>query len=265
MVEGVTHEIVEVTPEIAEEWLENNTINRPLSDQRVEAYANEMTAGRWPFAGESVQFDVDGNLLNGQHRLNAIIKSGVTLPMLVIRGLPRAAMDVMDSGRKRSAANTLTGHGEKYGVTLGAAIRTAIRQQEKLARRTIPNSEVLAWLDLHPNIRQAVLSAATYYKDTLLPSRAILAYALYEMREKDVFAAESFLIDLAKGANLPEDDPVLALSRRLGVARRERHKIPEDEQLSLLFQAWNARREGKPMTRIWGRKPGGVVEIPEVL
>jgi hypothetical protein len=82
-----TVEIVEVSPELAESWLSKNPNNRNLRRSVVDGYARDMSAERWALNGETVKFAADGHLFDGQHRLNAIIVSGATVPMVVVRGL----------------------------------------------------------------------------------------------------------------------------------------------------------------------------------
>lgn len=63
-----TVKIVEVSPELASEWLKGNDFNRKLSPTITSRYADEMKNNRWAFTGDSIKFDSDGTLLDGQHR-----------------------------------------------------------------------------------------------------------------------------------------------------------------------------------------------------
>ena len=47
----------------------------------------EMQDGKWRLNGKTICFDSTGRLLNGQHRLSAVVRSGVTLTTVVVRGL----------------------------------------------------------------------------------------------------------------------------------------------------------------------------------
>lgn len=78
-------EIKTITPEIAREYLLSNRNNyRPISGTRVEAYAKDMKLGKWELNGEAIKFNKSGELVDGQHRLAAIAKSGVPVTMLVV-------------------------------------------------------------------------------------------------------------------------------------------------------------------------------------
>ena len=77
-----------ITPEIASKYLAMNGENqRKIRSRTVQQYAIDMATGNWILNGESLIFDSNGNLKNGQHRLNAVIQANVSVPMMVIRGI----------------------------------------------------------------------------------------------------------------------------------------------------------------------------------
>lgn len=62
-----------ITPETAKSWLLKNVHNRPLRDGLVTTYATDMANEQWQSNGESIKFSSEGELLDGQHRLAAVI------------------------------------------------------------------------------------------------------------------------------------------------------------------------------------------------
>jgi hypothetical protein len=104
-----------ITKEKAREYLRFNKKNRPLKSAAVSEYANEMRAGRWALTHQGIAFDDEGALMDGQNRLLAIMEAGMPVQMMVTRGIPRqlngnclCSQDVMDTGRKRTAADQLS-------------------------------------------------------------------------------------------------------------------------------------------------------------
>lgn len=88
-----------VTPEQAQKLLDSNKDrNRTLRAARVARYAADMRKDKWRITGETIRLDEKGLLLNGQHRLEAIVRSGVTVPMMFISGISAATMLVQDTG-----------------------------------------------------------------------------------------------------------------------------------------------------------------------
>ena len=53
----------------------------------VNEYIAQMRKGLWVLNGETVCFDANGALMDGHHRLLAIIESGITIEVLVVRGV----------------------------------------------------------------------------------------------------------------------------------------------------------------------------------
>lgn len=101
--EGPTTSIVEITPTLARHYLETcNTQNRKLRIGIIKKYANFMLKGEWVITDQAISFDVNNRLLNGQHRLHAVIHSGLSIKFLVARNLPTDSYKYMDQGALRS-------------------------------------------------------------------------------------------------------------------------------------------------------------------
>lgn len=100
-------EYVSITPQLAVEWLKSNTGNRRLSEPVVEAYASDMRAGAWKLTHQGIAFDASGRLIDGQHRLQAIVKAGFPVTMAVTRGLSASAQEVVDALKPRSISDQL--------------------------------------------------------------------------------------------------------------------------------------------------------------
>jgi hypothetical protein len=110
-----------VTPKMAAEWLKRNTRNRSLSKAQVTLLANEIKAGTWRVTHQGIAFGADGTLFDGQHRLHAIIAAGTTVPLMVTRGLSQQALDAIDTGNSRHAADVLAIADEKHITTIKRA------------------------------------------------------------------------------------------------------------------------------------------------
>ncbi len=101
-------EIVDITPEMAAELLQKNQNNRPMKWHIVKEMSNKMKAHEWVFTNQGIGFNVDGILSDGQHRLAAIIDSGVPQKFNVTYNLPQEAFDHIDTGGTRSASDLLS-------------------------------------------------------------------------------------------------------------------------------------------------------------
>ena len=65
-----------ITPKLAKELLLKNNSNRRITKSFVTTYANDMREGRWKGnTAEFIKIADDGDILDGQHRLLAIIET----------------------------------------------------------------------------------------------------------------------------------------------------------------------------------------------
>lgn len=102
-------EVLMVDPGLAAQWLEKNCpVNRPVQMTVVSRYANAMRLGEWRVSHQGVAFNVRGDLIDGQHRLHAVVAAQVAVPMMVTFGAPDESFEVLDGGLKRSVADQLS-------------------------------------------------------------------------------------------------------------------------------------------------------------
>lgn len=115
--------VVSVSPELAKKWLGVNIDNRLLREPAVKRYARMMKKGEWPLTHQGIAFDEDGNLLDGQHRLYAIILAGVSVNIFVIYNAPRSSFAYLDvPGNARSISDRLN-ESPRHGEVVSLAAR----------------------------------------------------------------------------------------------------------------------------------------------
>ena len=97
-----------ITPEYAEKLLKKNVSNRPLNKKTIEWYAYQMERGQWTVSGQTISISDRDELLDGQHRLQAIVKSGVSLWFTIAYNVPSESFINYDNLRSRSAKDALS-------------------------------------------------------------------------------------------------------------------------------------------------------------
>lgn len=103
---GMDIRVVNITPEMAKKWLEHgNNKNRKMSKPKVAALAKEMRSGNWKLTHQGIAFDSTGRLLDGQHRLQAIIDAKATVEIVVSKGMDPSSMLAVDLGVRRRRAD----------------------------------------------------------------------------------------------------------------------------------------------------------------
>jgi hypothetical protein len=152
---NITHSIEEVTPAMAEKMLEKNTVNRALTQTDVNTYSRIMSSGLWLLS--VIWLDSKGNVLDGQHRLSAVVQSGVKVKFLVVRNAPQGQQDVIDQQQEDAALkDVLTFRGEEYAQQLGAVARVINLVQTRrisLAQMRLSNEEIIGTIEAYPDIR----------------------------------------------------------------------------------------------------------------
>jgi len=112
-----------ITPELANELLTRNMENnRNISVSTVNRYSREMSEGQW-ILSDPVKFSDCGELVDGQHRLSAVVKSGLPQTFVIILGYPKESAEVLDQGKKRNAADIGRIRGSIFGNTDISIIR----------------------------------------------------------------------------------------------------------------------------------------------
>ncbi|PIJ36758.1 hypothetical protein BMW24_003590 [Mycobacterium heckeshornense] len=255
--------IVYVTPEMAERWLGHNKVNRNLRNRRVDQFARDMRSGRWQLTGEAIKFGKSGNLIDGQHRLWAVIESGCTVPMFVVRGVQDEVQGVLDSGSARTAADNLGMTGHKNANLVASIARRRISLS---SFNNVTNAEVYDFVEEHPEIAQAATIACRYAKrcDIIPSTVGLAAWRIADVH--DWFVADDFFCAAAEKVGLTPGDPVLAMTAFFGEQRRNRRHLSLEAQLSAIIRAFNYRYQGKSLRLIRiASSAGGVIPVPEVI
>lgn len=253
-------ETIEVTPALAGEWLSKNDRNRNLRQELVFKYAKDMIEGRWGFTGDPVQFDVNGNLLNGQHRMAAIIKANVTLRMLVVRGLNRDSQEYMDVGARRTLGDQLQLMGFKNSRNLAASARltfewNAVYGTDRAINRHSTASEAVLreFIEKTPILVETTAIGGHFQSQDLGIPTSVVSAASWGIVEKgghDLAVAVSFFEALALRTCRGNGDPKLALLQRISRASMQQVRLLQTELLYMVVRVFNADRLGESLQKI---------------
>ena len=262
--------LTKITPKLAAEMLAHNVRNRRSQRVTVSHYARQMTEGLWEVNGDAIRFAEDGTLLDGQHRLAAIVQSGMTIESWVGRGFTMDAQKTMDQQRKRTAGDILGMYGIAAGNRVAAIVRMVNRWEG--GERSIYGFTG----------SQAMLSAAEVLdiaqKDEIYEESAkvqnhpdlhamaqgrVLGSLFVLTSRVDVDLCEHFFDRLASGAGLAENDPILTLRRYWTRAKSTRSQAAVGITLMAGVRAWNALAEGRQLQQIsW--KSNDIPELSKV-
>ncbi|MFJ9368771.1 hypothetical protein ACIRRA_30695 [Nocardia sp. NPDC101769] len=268
----VVSKIEEVDSALARRWLECNPNNRPIRQVRVQQYYDDMVSGRWRFNGEAIKFGPDGELLDGQHRLQAIARTtGMSFPMLIVRGLSPEVQVTMDQGAKRTPGDqlTLTGIASHNVTVVAAALRVYMVWMEgnlfgEASRGTSQSTtKVVEFASAYPEL-VTIADRYTALARRLKARPAVACAVAIRLTEIDPIAAAEFVRLWDSGVGLAADSPILALRDRLDSIRVTRLRVSDRDQIGLIVTAWNLWRRGRAVTKLQRPKGGFTAEnFPE--
>lgn len=102
-----------VTPEEAQGYLNANfALNRTLDKAVVDQYIRDIKNNEFTLSTDFIGFDVDGALINGQHRLSAVVAANKPCYFGIVAGLPTENAQNLDKGKKRDRSNRLAFDGK---------------------------------------------------------------------------------------------------------------------------------------------------------
>lgn len=269
VVADIRHNVELITVKKAQDMLKKMNVNRPLSRSRIDQYARDMLNESYVFTGEAIKVDVNGFLIDGQHRLHAIIRTGVPQKMLVVRGLPPESQDYMDIGRMRNVGEILHFKGETNGPLIGAIARNIFRiEHGMMAGGTVISvPEVLSVVEAHPEIKRCAEIAMRGKRDSATPiAPSTQGTAHWMIAQVNGWGdADIFVHRVQTCANEKLGSPVLALQRRCNEIRRSNQRVGHRDYLAMMIKTWNLDATGKTANRISTTSRNGVYVLPKVI
>ncbi len=235
-----------ITPEIAKRWLGQNTEgNRNISKRTVEAYARDMKAGEWAVTHQGIAFNQVGELVDGQHRLHAVILADVAIESMVTTGLRIEYNSPLDQGYNRSLGQ-ITGKGTRW-VSVVRGLHT---MEEGLADSSF-RSTVSLIEDCATRHEEAITACLTACKSARsCPTGLVAALAFAYPVNPDKILSLGRQID--SGELLVKGDPALTLRKWVAQGRHS----PRETILATLAAA-KSTLQGKPITAITAGLTGG--------
>ena len=269
-------EWLEIAPEFASLLLARNPDNRQLSEYSVGIIAKDMMAGRWvPFTGETIIVAKDGHLNDGQHRLQAIVDSGMSYPFLVVFGVERRTRVNLDLGRGRKAADFIAMNKIADGALIAAVATLLIGHEENAFDTSYNSKSILAKNKRASRTKQfqyamehleaikrslTVIRRGYHSKNNCASQSRLAATHRILLREgADEASVDQFFHELNTGKatvvgpggkRIPKERGVTQISMaRSKLLRRHEERISAFQTISIIMRAWNAWRTGEHLGR----------------
>jgi len=255
-------EVVLMTPEWAREILtQKNNMNRKIRKSKLMMYIRSIEAGEWKVTNQGIGIDSEGNLLDGQHRLAAIVKANKAVEILLGTDCDPDTFGVIDIGATRTAGDmlTLSGCGANHN-TLATGVKMYISYTENpRVRWGSANSPNHAKIVKYWNNKQELIEkyfpfiTKCHKQFKCFSKGAALAFSLiaddYEWRTEEIM--EYFTL-LSTGANLPAESSILSFRNQLSnpsFRRRGNGGFASQIQLNSHIKCFNDWKRGKAVKK----------------
>jgi len=255
---NLTVRLVLVSPEIAKNWLKFNTGNRKLDEKNLAKLSNQIKSNQFFENGESIVFDRNQELKNGQHRLKAISINTKSFWLVVVRGVEPTAMVTFDTGKTRSAGDVLKLNGFNQSTNIAILIQSINRYCFKKSKSgggyrvdytNMTNFEVLEyakhnydWLiDIVNNTH--TIMAKTPIKVITKSSLSLIIYMIGgETPSKECYQFAKHLV----GAVKTESSAPLYLYNKLYNSKINKEPLNFYYILGIAIKSWNYYIDGNP-------------------
>lgn len=271
-------ETIHMTPGFARELLAANRFydeaathagrcNRKFKPYLAERYANEMLAGNWVLIHAGIALDTNAELLDGQHRLAALVMAGevnpdITVPLSVTYDLAPEVSNKIDTGKPKTIADILSMNGIIDVNHMGALCRLAgfyleasrfLKPDAETVPAFHPNGykgfkleadEVLKMVDDDPTLRDRVTDGRALHKVVGVTPASFVYWVLIREGWSQALVDE-FMLAVRDGAGLATNDPRYAVRETL-LNRRARRGVNRDsiETAALILKAWKLWQRG---------------------
>lgn len=236
-----------ITPMLAQQYLDTNLDHqRPVNQRHVNFLSSEMKHN-WEDAGDTIKFDTEGQLFDGQHRLRAIISSGRTMTLHVARGCNPAAFAVTDTGKNRNLSDILCIQGEMYYSDLSAALRYAYYLSRayplECFNDRVSNVTLLAFLDRCGGLRKTLhMYSSGSMKERFSPPGITAAFHYMTAKLDEDLANETWPA-LITGEDINSEMPIFMLRKKLLNNQESLEKANRKTVFYWMIKTWNAIRQ----------------------
>jgi hypothetical protein len=251
---NVIAEIMTIRPSDATQWLRANRNNRPVRKRHVEFLASEILNGNWQVNGQAIVIAEDEQILDGQHRLFAIIEAGKPIKSMVVYGISPDAFKTIDTGAVRTGADALCLYFPDVQGYIVKAAATAAQWCYRLERQSIhshgrsrmSNTDVIEYVSKHPSMFQCTETLAGYPHESR-PLSLGCGTALYEMfQRKNVEKADLFMRRFYTGEEIIRSDAEYILRAAFIRDAEKVAKYPIGIRMRMVIKGWNWVRRTKP-------------------
>lgn len=252
-------EIENIGPDFARRLIGLNTENfRNVDQKRVNRYAADMVKGNWDLTGDTIKIS-SGILIDGQHRLLAVIQSGVEITTAVAYDVAESSFHV-DKGKPRSFAQWLSYKGYSHANNVASIVKLVLMHDKGFWRHMTfqvddySEYEMFAYAEKNRVSVEASAKLASAVSKLVPPSVAGAIIHIGSGRSQHpmgIDMVEWFWNGVISGTNLDKADPPLVLRNRFLLSKSSVSKrLSPPLARWLTTVAWNKAVQEQPIKHL---------------
>ena len=260
-----TFEVVTMTPQWASQLLgQTKQKNRKFKRRHLERLTSTIQSGNWYITAQGIALDNQNNILDGQHRLAAVVRAEKPIQIMLGRNLDPAIFNVVDTGATRTAGDALDILGSNKGKTVAAALKNyqLYYQYPKVkwsGNHTPAHTEVTKLYDLHKDYVESMIEEIARRRKSFRCFSESVALT-FSLLARDKHWAETpilrFMDAICFGANLEPEDVCLSFRNQLGSGYfKRRGTCPAQYLLNSFIKCFNNHIQKTPTSKFVAPHP----------
>ena len=262
MTSGETQVLETIDREKAKEYLKKNLPNnRSISKANVEVLKRILLNDLWVIDGNSIGFDKEGFLINGQHRLQAVVSTGVPIKTFVTRGLSRDARGAVDTGLNRSARAILKIYGFADSDVTASGVRTLVQYMSGMGfvhtgrKGKVPHLLLERAYEKHKDEITDSRGVAMKAKITKIVKPSVAFFVHFVTKHLDRARADEFFDRVltfsdVENPSTASNAPEVLKTKLIKAKMKSGGTLRQDVETGLVVSAWNAFYAGKNITKL---------------
>lgn len=239
-----------ITPSLAKQILEKNIKNRRIKQPTIDRYVKDMTIGKWKEdTGEVIKISKNGVVLDGQHRLTALIKANVNLFFHIAYDIEDSVYTVLDSGSLRNSSDSFKIEGIKNNNIIPSIITThdqLSKNKLHLKRKDLCTDSLLEIYYQRQRFWDATSNKAIrwYHDFSKILSPTIIGGIYSRIYDINEDKAETFMNELCTGSGI-SNNTILLLRQKLISDKLSQRKLSVENKNALIIKTWIFYKDNK--------------------
>jgi DnaJ-domain-containing protein 1 len=257
-----------ITPDKAKAYLANNNNNRSINKMNLAFLKSEILAGNYQMNGQTIVISTSGKLLDGQHRLTAVVETGLPIESIVVNNVDEDTFVTMDTGKPRGGSDALDIHGVQNSKHIASAIRKIVQRFSHShayldrVRYKISNPEFIKYYDKNAkelnNLYEMTHTWALQGNKVVSESDAMAFIFLLKTEGDEIY---DFMEELLTGREInPHSNAAQVLRQKLIRNSFSGHRTLDTERRDLVIHSFRKYKNNHNIKKIMIRNPLEFIE-----